>query len=125
MKKIAIIALIIMAFSNALPAMAQPNIYVPPKDNATVLPSPTGSYQGALTQQEFLKTTAVNILNLVSNFFIGLAVFFLVIAGLEYILARGDEEMIKKSHQAALWAVIGVVVVMFAYTIIAIVNTLL
>ncbi len=44
-------------------------------------------------------------------------VFFIIYAGLQYVLARGDEGAIKKAHQTLLWTVVGAAILLGAEVI--------
>lgn len=50
-----------------------------------------------------------------------LAFFYLVYAGIMYITAGGNADQAKKASQGILYAVIGIVVAVLAYTIIAVI----
>lgn len=73
--------------------------------------------------------TAVNgLITLVINYLLGitfgLAVLFIVIGGLRYIVSGGNEESAEKGKKTILNAVIGVIVVIMSYIIInLVVNT--
>jgi len=54
-----------------------------------------------------------------------LAVVFLLVGGFQYVAARGNEEASAKAKKTILGAVIGLTVVIMAYAIVYIVNTLI
>ena len=55
-----------------------------------------------------------NIADWIFYILIGVAVLFIVIAGLEYVTAAGDPEKIKLAGQKVLYALIGVIVASLA-----------
>lgn len=55
----------------------------------------------------------------------GLAIIFLIIGGIRYILARGDEKAAKGAKDQITAAIIGLVVALLAVVIVSIVGTIL
>lgn len=55
----------------------------------------------------------------------GLAIIFLIIGGIRYILARGDEKAAKGAKDQITAAIIGLVVALLAVVIVAIVGSIL
>ena len=98
-----------------------PDIYSQKEGGAKVLPQKEYDILGP---EEALNEVVVGVINQVSNVFIGFSVLFIIVAGIQYVLAQGDEEKIKKAHKSIMWSVAGVILVMLSYTIIYIVNTL-
>ncbi len=113
--------------SSATSKATPPHIYAPAvdKDGQKIgtLPTPTGSYSNIVTKEVALDETIVKIINQTSNVFIGFSVLFIIVAGIQYVLAQGDEEKIKKAHKSILWSALGVILVMLSYTIIFIIST--
>jgi hypothetical protein len=54
-----------------------------------------------------------------------IAVIMFVIAGILFLTASGSPEKIQAARSAAIWGVVGVVIGILAYSIVAIVNTFL
>lgn len=50
-------------------------------------------------------------------------VFYIIYAGLQYVLARGDEAAIKKAHQTLTWTVIGAAILLGAEVISKVIQT--
>ncbi len=129
MKKVIIISLLaLMCIPFISPTLAinvggesPPNFYEP-EEGKKVLPTVQGEYSDAYTVNQVFETIA-SMINMTSNVFIGFAVFFIVLAGLQYVLAQGDEEKIKQSHRSVMWAVGGIVLIMLSYAIIYVINT--
>ena len=57
--------------------------------------------------------------------FTAIAVIMLVIAGILFLTAQGNPEQVSKARSAFLWGVVGVVVAIIAYSIIAIVGSVI
>lgn len=51
-----------------------------------------------------------------------LAFFAFCIGGIQYILSWGNEEQLKTAKNTLLWTVIGFIIAIFAYSIVAIIN---
>ncbi|MEK7562087.1 MAG: hypothetical protein AAB509_00195 [Patescibacteria group bacterium] len=66
-----------------------------------------------------------NILSAVWIIFTGVAVIFLVFAGVLFLTAQGDPTKLTTAKQAFLWGVAGVVVAIIAFSIIKITETAL
>jgi hypothetical protein len=54
-----------------------------------------------------------------------IAVVFLMIGGFQYVSSRGNEEAMEKAKKTVTSAIIGIVIIVMAYAIVSIVNTLL
>ncbi|MCX6721092.1 MAG: hypothetical protein NT026_00590 [Candidatus Staskawiczbacteria bacterium] len=66
-----------------------------------------------------------NVVNKVWMVFAALAVVLFVYAGVKFLLAAGNPEKIQEARTAALWGVIGVVIMILAFAIFAIANSLI
>ena len=66
-----------------------------------------------------------NLVNKVWMVFAALAVIMFVYAGVKFLLAAGNPEKIAEARTAALWGVIGVVVMILAFSIFNIASTLI
>lgn len=67
----------------------------------------------------------VAVIDMILFFAAGVAVIFLVMGGYQYVAARGNEEATEKAKKTITSAVIGIVVIVMAFALVAIVNTLL
>ena len=57
--------------------------------------------------------------------FVGsMAFLFLVVAGVRYITAYGDEEAAGNAKNQAIYAVVGLVIALLSYTIVAIITNI-
>lgn len=74
-------------------------------------------------------TSLPDLFNTVFTFLLGivggLAIIFLIIGGIRYILARGDEKAAKGAKDQITAAIIGLVVALLAVVIVSIVGTIL
>lgn len=71
-------------------------------------------------------TQIVNIvLNFIWPLFVGFAVIFFLIAGFQFLTAQGAPDKIATARMSVLWAVIGVVLGIIAFSIPFIVRTTL
>jgi hypothetical protein len=53
------------------------------------------------------------------------AVLFIIIGGFQMVMSAGNEEAVTKARKTITWAILGVVVALLSYSMIAIVQTLL
>lgn len=71
-----------------------------------------GEYSEILPSRHInINTIIENIVELISSVVTALAVIFIVLAGFNFITARGDESKIDKAKSMLLWALIGVGIV--------------
>lgn len=90
--------------------------------NGICLPEPTGA--GLSNQRTIgqLAETVIKILLAVAGV---AAVLFIIIGGMQYITAGGNEEQAEKGRKALINAVIGLVVVIMSYVIVNVIVNLL
>ncbi len=50
---------------------------------------------------------------------------FLIVGGYRYIIARGNEEMMEAAKKTITGAIIGIIVIVISFAIVAIINNLL
>ena len=67
-------------------------------------------------------STLVNIADWIFYILIGVAVLFIVIAGLQYVTAQGDPEKIKLAGQKVLYALVGIIVASLAKGLVTLVQ---
>lgn len=95
------------------PTIPRPDKLIGPEDSSKI--SETRNYVWrlvvALTQ---------GFLSIVAAF----AVVMLIISGIMYMVAFGDEEKLGAAKKAATFAVVGLLVALFAYGIVSIISTL-
>jgi len=73
---------------------------------------------GGANDLDTLIGTIVGWVSLIVGF---LAFIYLVYAGILYITAAGDSEKAKKGQQGVIYAIIGIVVAVAAYTIVGVI----
>jgi hypothetical protein len=54
----------------------------------------------------------------------GLSLIFLVIAGVRFAVSYGNEEAIEKAKNQAIYALIGLLIAMLSYTVVAIISNI-
>jgi hypothetical protein len=69
-------------------------------------------------------TVVVNVLQFLTLLAGIIAIFYLIWAGIQYITAGGDDDKAKKARAGIFNAVIGIVVIIFAYAIIVYVSSI-
>lgn len=67
--------------------------------------------------QFFLK-----ILDIILIFAVPLIIFFIILAGFKYVMARGNENQISEATKALTWALIGGVIILGARTLLTIIQ---
>ena len=72
-----------------------------------------------------LYDTVVAVINALLGLVGGLSVLFLVIAGVRYISAAGNDEQIKKAKSTIIYAIIGLVIAIVSFVIVYAVNSAL
>jgi len=70
-----------------------------------------------------VQTLVTKILTPVWEMFIGLAVIMIIVAGIFFLTSNGNPEKIAQARMALLWAVVGIVVGILAFSITAIMKT--
>ena len=64
----------------------------------------------------------VQILNFAFTLLLILAVVFIIVAAYKYLTAGGDVEKLKSAHSTLIWALVAVVVAVFAIALVNIVK---
>lgn len=104
--KISSAGAITLAMTGAALAAAPPNI------------NPDGSVNSDFNLADFFSNTVQTIVNLVFFLAAAAAIIYLIWAGIKYITAGGDTKKAGEARTAILNAVIGLAVVIGAYTLI-------
>lgn len=118
-----VLAIILATTANLLMAQAvdfEPS-YIPQPDN---LPGPSVKDQANKGTQTILATGTLPKYAVGMVGFIGaLTLLFLIIAGVRFLVAYGNEDSITKAKEQVIYALVGFVVAILAYTLVtAIVN---
>jgi len=61
----------------------------------------------------------VNVLDIVWKIFAGLAVMLFIASGFMFLSAQGKPDGIERAKQAVVWGVVGVIVAIIAFSIVA------
>ena len=78
----------------------------------------------ALAQQNFVVIVINNLLTkVVWPVFVGLVIIMFIWAGILYLTARGDPEKFKKANLAVIFAIVGIIVAILGYRIVATVRS--
>lgn len=83
-----------------------------------------GQVPGSLPGSPDITTVVTNILSMVLNLLALLAAVVIVIAGIRLIFSMGDEEGKETAKKTILYAVIGLLIILFAKAIITFVLSL-
>jgi len=59
-----------------------------------------------------------NLLSQVLLFTASIAIIFIVIAGANYVFSLGKEERIEKGKQGIFWSLMGLIIILFSYSIV-------
>jgi hypothetical protein len=70
------------------------------------------------------KSIASAIINVMLGIAAAIAVIILIIGGLRYLISNGDSGQIEKAKHTIQYAIIGLIVIIFAFVIYNTVNTL-
>lgn len=83
-----------------------------------------GDVPGNLPGSPDIRTTVTNILGMVLNLLALLAAVVIVIAGVRLIFSMGDEEGKETAKKTILYAIIGLLIILFAKAIVLFVTSL-
>lgn len=89
-----------------------------------IIPS-TGSISENQTVQSYLIRIIGNIIDFIIAISGGLAVFFIVYAGLQYVLARGQDDKISTAKTNLQWIIGGLILMFFAMAIVRFLVTVI
>ncbi|MDP3975377.1 MAG: pilin [bacterium] len=65
------------------------------------------------------------VANWITGLLAGLAVLFLIITGVQYLLAGGEEDKLTKAHKSLIYILGALVLILFAYTLVYLTLSLL
>ncbi len=77
---------------------------------------------GAPVPDDVINTTLGNVASWLKSIVLALALIFLFIGAMYFILARGDADKVKTAQQMVIWSLIGVIVVVLASGLITLVQ---
>jgi len=67
----------------------------------------------------------VNLLNILWLLFVGVSIIMLILAGFMFVTAQGDPGKIKLARDAVIWAVVGIIVAVLAFSAYGIVSNVI
>lgn len=70
-----------------------------------------------------LEATLARATEVLLGLIAGIALLFVIIGGLLYVTAAGNEEQLRKAKQTITYAIIGLIVAILAYSVIKTVTT--
>ncbi|MCX6735232.1 MAG: pilin [Candidatus Peregrinibacteria bacterium] len=89
----------------------------------STLPGPNGDNS---TNDALRKTLVSNVLPKIAVILIGsiasLSLVFLIIAGVRFATAYGNDETVQKAKKQAIYAIVGLIISLMSYTIVTIVS---
>lgn len=80
---------------------------------------------GQLVDERDFGKLLIKIVNIMLMFAGGIAVIFLMIGGFQYVMSRGNEEAMEKAKRTLTTAIGGIVVIIMAWALVNMINTLL
>ncbi len=77
------------------------------------------------TDSDGLRETIINIIEAILNFLALIAVIIIIVAGIRLIVSQGEDEQKDKAKKTILYAIVGLVIVLFARVIVGLVTVYL
>ncbi|EKD94016.1 MAG: hypothetical protein ACD_28C00005G0008 [uncultured bacterium] len=97
---------------------------IPTIPKPELLPGP-GKDQTQEEVQNYFRNEAIpRFINGFLGLVAGFSLLALIISGIRFVIAYGEEEGITEAKKTATWAVIGFVISLFAYAIVGMINTI-
>ena len=85
---------------------------------------PFSKYNIQNNKDYFISIFIPGLVKIISAACGGFAFIMLVFSGLQYLTAYGQEEQITSAKKTAIWAVIGLVIILASYSIVSIITSL-
>lgn len=130
MKKLLKKILVTLSLALALTSYSAPLTYATDFVQPTIvkpdlLPGPTADQlsennQRTILTESVLPKFAIRLIGLIS----ALALIFVIIGGVRYVTAYGDEEKISNAKNQVMYAIVGFIIAILSYTIVTIVINL-
>lgn len=80
---------------------------------------------GQLVNLSNFKDLLGRVVNILLTFAGAIAVIFLIVGGYQYIAAHGNEEAIEKAKKTITGALVGIIIIIISFAVVAIINELL
>ncbi len=88
---------------------------IPPVRSGGILPGPGRDYSGG----DYVKKKFIpKFINATITLLFSVSILILIVSGVMYILASGDQDAIKKAKDMSMWAIAGTVLAIFSFTIV-------
>lgn len=100
-------------------------VYSSPNVFAQVQPNGGGATIEPPIDAESIGAIVVRVINFLLTLIGGISVLFIIIGGFKMVASQGNPEAVKSGKQTATWAVVGLVIALMAFSIIAIVQNVL
>ena len=101
-----IIVLSSVSVLSVLPFIALAFNFIPPSGNANLSPA----------------VVVVNIINFIWPIIVAVVVIAFIVAGILFVVGQGEPGALKTARSAVIWGVVGIVVILLAFSIINIVQ---
>lgn len=133
MKKFLLATVLTLMISATVAAPAYAAVTIPSNYHPAGLPTISGDSAEAeeligLVDENQAETARLKLTQRIVNFIMGLAgivaVYFIMNSAFNLIIAGGSEDKITQHKKGLMWAVLGLIFIIFAYTIIRFIITL-
>ncbi len=85
----------------------------------------TGAFQNGQTAESFVIRVVGNIIDFIMAISGGLAVFFIVYAGFQYVSARGQDDQLSTAKNNLQWIIGGLILMFFSMVLVRFVVTVI
>lgn len=119
MKKIALIALLILGIASSVFIFQDHSVLAAAKDEVCSGVGAVSGTGGCSTNEgPSINTIIVNVVNILSLIVGIVSVIMIIIAGFRYVTSGGDSGSISTAKNTIIYAIVGLVVVAFSQTIV-------
>lgn len=80
------------------------------------------STTGQVTKSQNLSQLISNVVKLILSVALAIAILFVIIGGYQYITSAGNEEKSTKGRQTLTNAIIGIIIIIFSYMIVTVID---
>lgn len=98
-------------------------LYVPSVSAADPVPA-IETIRNPVKSETFI-ALAFRIMKLLLGMAAGLAVVFVMVGATQFMISRGNPEQVTKGKDTIVWALLGLLIALFAFSLVAIVQNLL
>ncbi len=91
-----------------------------------LLALPVLVFAAPVTPSTWLTTILDNILNMILwPLFLAIVVGMFIYIGILYLLGHGDAAKIREANKAVIWAIVGIIVAIVAFSIVGLISTVI